>query len=314
MAKSNPLISVVVPVYGCAASLVELCDRLQTTLQSITPDYDIILVNDASPDLAWEMIVELSEANATIKGLNLSRNFGQHYAITAGLDFAFGDYVIVMDCDLQDRPEEIPRLYAKALDGYEVVFGSRVVRQDNWFKRKASQFFYKIFDYLTERTSDYTVANFSISSQKVIRSFRRMREQNRVFPLFIQWMGYTTTSIPIQHNERQQGKSSYSLKKLISLGTDVLISQSNKPLRFSIQFGFLVSLLSLIYGVYLFIRYFFLAEPVQGWTSVMVSIWFFAGLMFFNFGIIGLYIGKIFNETKGRPLYLIQDKTDNIDH
>ncbi|HLR52456.1 MAG TPA: glycosyltransferase family 2 protein [Candidatus Avamphibacillus sp.] len=313
MDKNNPVMSVVVPVYGCEACLKELSRRLQATLEKITSDYEIIFINDASPDGAWETIIKLNQSNPNMKGLNLSRNFGQHHAITAGLDFANGDWVIVMDCDLQDRPEEIPKLYKKALEGYDVVFGSRVIRQDKWLKRKSSQIFYKIYDYLTERSSDYTVANFSISSKKVIQGFRQMREQNRLFPLFIQWMGYKTAYVPIEHHERTQGKSSYSLKKLITLGTDVLISQSNKPLRFSIQLGFFISLISFIYGVYLFIRYFFLDVPVQGWTSVMVSIWFISGLIFFNFGIIGLYIGKIFNEVKGRPLYLIQEKTDNIE-
>lgn len=309
MDTHKALISVVIPVYGCAACLDELCVRLDQSLKTIADQYEIILVNDASPDNAWEKIVKLTEDNQDIKGINLSRNFGQHHAITAGLDYARGDWVAVMDCDLQDRPEEIPKLYQKALEGYEVVFGNRVVRHDNWFKRKSSQLFYKIYDYLAERASDYTVANFSISSKKVIDSFTQMREQNRLFPLFIQWMGYRTAYVPIEHDERQYGKSSYSLRKLISLGTDVLVAQSNKPLRFSIQIGFLISLVSFIYGVYLFIRYFFLEETVQGWTSVMVSIYFVSGLIFFNFGIIGLYIGKIFNETKGRPLYLIQEKT-----
>lgn len=309
METNTHLISVVVPVYGCTTSLDELCERLVSTLLTITTKYEIFLVNDASPDDAWAKINKLSENNQNIKGINLSRNFGQHHAITAGLDYTNGDYVVVMDCDLQDRPEEIPKLYKKALEGYEVVFGNRIVRQDNWFKRKASQAFYKIYDYLTDRVSDHTIANFCMCSKKVIVSFRQMREQNRLFPLFIQWMGYKNASVPIKHDGRKHGKSTYSIRKLISLATDVLISQSNKPLRFSIQFGFLVSFISFFYGVYLFIRYFFLAEPVQGWTSVMVSIFFVSGLMFFNLGIIGLYIGKIFNETKGRPLYLIQDKT-----
>src|SRR5699024_7714560 len=150
---------------------------------------------------------------------NLSRNFGQHHAITAGLDFAYGDWVVVMDCDLQDRPEEIPKLYEKAIEGYDVVFGNRVLRQDKWLKRKSSQFFYKVYDYLAEKSADYTVANFSISSQKVITGFRQMREQNRLFPLFIQWMGFKTAYVPIQHDERTVGKSSYNIKKLISLGT-----------------------------------------------------------------------------------------------
>src|SRR5699024_2607165 len=151
---------------------------------------------------------------------------------------------------------------------------------------------------------------FSISSKKVVESFRMMHEQNRFFPLFLQWMGYETVAIEVEHNERKKGSTSYNLRKLITLATDAIISQSNKPLRFSIQFGFLISFVSFIYGLYLFARYFFLDVPVQGWTSVMVSIYFIGGLIFFNFGVLGLYIGKIFNETKDRQIYLIRETTD----
>ena len=310
METTQPLISVVVPVYGCRTCLFELCNRITTTVESIPAQLEIILVNDASPDHAWETIKRLHDEDPRIMGINFARNFGQHHAITAGLDHAEGDWVVVMDCDLQDRPEEIPNLYHKALEGYEVVFGKRVHRQDKWLKRKSSQLFYRIYDYFTGLTSDHSVANFSISSQKVVDGFRQMREQNRFFPLFLQWMGYESASIQIEHNARKEGNSSYSLRKLINLATDAIISQSNKPLRLSIQLGFLVASISFIYGLYLFGKYFFLDQPVQGWTSVMVSIYFIAGLMFCNFGILGLYIGKIFNETKGRPLYLIREKTD----
>jgi len=307
----NPLISVVVPVYGCETCLMELCSRLDKSLKSIPADYEIILVNDASPDDAWTTIKTLHENNKYIKGIDLARNYGQHHAITAGLDAADGEWAVVMDCDLQDQPEEIPKLYEKALEGYEVVFGKRIERQDNWFKKKASRLFYRIYDYFTGTSTDYTVANFSIISRKVVRGFRRIGEQNRFYPLFIQWMGYKTASVEINHSERKQGKSSYNIKKLVTLGTDAIISQSNKPLRLSIQFGFLIASASLIYGLYLFARYFFLDETVQGWTSVMVSIYFIGGLIFFNFGVLGLYIGKVFNEVKGRPLYLIRETTED---
>lgn len=313
MGTSSPLISIVIPVYGCETCLRELCSRITKTVEIIPAHLEIILVNDASPDHAWETIKQLTREDKRIKGINLARNFGQHHAITAGLDHTKGDWVVVMDCDLQDRPEEIRKLYDQALEGYEVVFGRRVVRQDKWLKRMASKLFYKVYDYLADRSSDHTVANFSISSKKVIESFRTMREQNRLFPLFLQWMGFKTATIPIEHNERKEGKSSYHIGKLITLATDVLISQSNKPLRLSIQFGFVISLVSFVYGLYLFIRYFFLAEPVHGWTSVMVSIYFISGLIFFNFGVLGLYLGKVFNETKARPLYLIQDKTETVE-
>ncbi|ASK62591.1 glycosyltransferase [Virgibacillus phasianinus] len=313
METSHPLISVVVPIYGCEVCLKELCNRVRTTIQAIPARYEIILVNDASPDHAWQTIKELNEGDPSIKGINLSRNFGQHHAITAGLDYTSGDWIVVMDCDLQDKPEEISTLYAKALEGYEVVFATRTFRQDNWFKRTSSRLFYKVYDYLADRTSDHTVANFSISSRKVIEGFRQMNEQNRFFPLFIKWMGFDAASVPVEHSKRKEGKSSYNIKKLITLGTDAIISQSNKPLRLSIQFGFLISLVSFIYGMYLMFRYFFLFQPVPGWTSVMVSIYFIGGLIFFNFGILGLYIGKVFNETKARPIYLIQEKTASFD-
>ncbi|WP_327606610.1 glycosyltransferase family 2 protein [Virgibacillus tibetensis] len=308
----HPLISVVVPVYGCESCLTELCSRIKTTIDQIPANYEIILVNDASPDEAWNTIKKLSKQDDRIRGIDLARNFGQHHAITAGLDVTSGDWIVVMDCDLQDQPEEISTLYEKALHGYEVVFGNRAERQDSWLKKKSSQLFYRVYDFFTGHSSDHTIANFSISSRKVVEGFRRMQEQNRFFPLFIQWMGYKTAAVPVEHNARKEGKTSYNLKKLVTLATDAIIAQSNKPLRLSIQFGFLISSVSFLYGMYLFARYFFLSEPVHGWTSVMVSIYFIGGLIFFNFGVLGLYIGKIFNETKARPLYLIRETTEDL--
>ncbi|WP_431803816.1 glycosyltransferase family 2 protein [Halobacillus andaensis] len=308
MDRSQPLISVVVPVYGCRSCLRELYERLRKTITGIPANYEILLINDASPDHAWETIVELCEEDECVRGIDLARNFGQHYAITAGLDHASGDWIVVMDCDLQDRPEEIATLFQKAQEGYEVVFGKRVHRQDKLKKRLFSKLFYRTYDYFTGRVSDHTVANFSIADKKVIEGFRQMKEQNRLYPLFLQWMGFKTASIAVEHNGRSDGASSYNLKKLVTLATDTIIAQSNKPLRLSIQFGFFISLGSFIYGLYLFLRYFFMDYHVQGWTSVMVSMYFIAGLMFFNFGILGLYIGKVFDEAKGRPLYLIREQ------
>ncbi|WP_130860574.1 glycosyltransferase family 2 protein [Gracilibacillus phocaeensis] len=311
MEKNNqPLISVVVPVYGCKTCLAELCDRVKQTIQSIPARYEILLVNDASPDHAWEVITNLHTQDPQVKGIDLTRNFGQHHAITAGLDFTAGDWVVVMDCDLQDRPEEIISLYYKALEGYDVVFAQRMVRQDRSMKKLSSKLFYRIYDYFSGQKSDATIANYSIVSRKVVESYRELREQNRYFPLFIKWIGYKQTKLPVQHDARKEGKSSYHFRKLVVLATDAIVSQSNKPLRLSITVGFLMATLSFIYALYLFTRYFFLAEPVQGWTSVMVSLFFIGGLIFFQFGIIGLYLGKIFNETKNRPIYLIRDVTD----
>jgi len=307
--KQSLHISIVIPVYSCCSSLDELCSRLSITIGSITQDYEIILVNDSSPDQAWEKITQLSYSDNRIKGINLSRNFGQHYAITAGLDHANGDWIVVMDCDLQDKPEEIVKLYNTAQEGYDIVFGRRSQRKDTYFKKLGSSLFYKLYSYLTDTQTDGSIANFSIISNKVLQVLKSMKEQNRMYPLFVNFLGFNKIVIDIEHAARIEGQSSYTLKKLISLAIDSIVSQSNKPLRLSIKLGFLLSFFSIIYAFWLIVRYFIYNVPVEGWTSVMVSIYFIAGLLFANMGFLGLYIGKIFDETKNRPIYIIKETT-----
>ena len=306
----SPFISVVVPVYGCKTSLIELVIRLKETFKLITNKYEIILVNDASPDNVWYTIKGLSANDRNILGINLSRNFGQHCAITAGIDYCSGDWVVVMDCDLQDKPEEIIKLYAKAKEGVDVVLGRRYYRKDKFLKRLTSKLFFIMYDYLTDMKTDHTVGNFGIYSKKVIDQFKLMREQNRIFTLFIKWLGFEPVYIDVEHSFRQDGKSSYSYSKLFNLAIDGIVNHSNKPLRLSIKFGFLISVIALIFGIYTAIRYFLFEVPV-GWTSIMVAIFFIGGLLFANLGLLGLYIGKIFSEVKGRPLYVVKD-TSNI--
>ncbi len=305
--KDNLEISVVVPVYGCRACLAELVERLDKTLGTIVKDWEIILVNDACPQGSWETVTEIARVNPRVVGMNLSRNFGQHYAITAGLDNTCGDWVVVMDCDLQDQPEEIPKLYAAAKQGYDVVWGRRNYRQDNYFKKLCSRLFYRVFDYFTDQKSDASIANFGIYSERVIKSYRSLREQNRAFPLFVRWLGYRSTKVNINHSERSSGETSYTFSKAFSLAMDSIVSQSNKPLKLAIKLGFSISFFSMLYALYLIGRYFFLTIPVQGWTSVMVSLYFLSGLLLANMGILGLYLGKVFDETKQRPLYVIRE-------
>lgn len=302
-------LSIVTPVYGCCKSLNSLSNRLTKVLATITDDFEIIMVNDASPDDAWESIKSLSKKDPRIKGINLSRNFGQHKAITAGLDYAQGDWVVVMDCDLQDQPEEIIKLYNKAQEGYDIVFGRRAKRKDGFFKKLGSKLFYKIYDYFTESKIDNSIANFSIISKRALYSLNQLREQNRMYPLFVNWIGFKRADIDIEHALREDGKSSYTLSKLINLAIDSIVSQSNKPLRLSIKIGFIISFASLIYACWLMVRYFIFSVPVEGWTSVMVSIYFIGGLLFANMGIFGLYMGKVFDETKNRPIYIVEEIT-----
>jgi len=284
-------ISVVTPVYGCSQSLQQLYERLRDTLSTITEEFEIIMVNDASPDDAWKTIKELSQKDDRVKGINLSRNFGQHKAISAGLDYARGEWTVVMDCDLQDQPEDIIKLYNKAVEGYDIVFGRRFERKDSFYKKFSSRMFYMVNDYFTENKLDSTIANYSIISRKALDSVLRMKEQNRVYSLFANWVGFKKTEIDIEHAKRPEGKSSYTLYKMINLAIDSIVSQSNKPLRLAIKFGFLLSLFSFLYGAWLIIRYYAFSIEAEGWTSVMVSIYFIGGLMFANMGMLGLYIG-----------------------
>ena len=309
MESKVPHISVVTPVYGCSKSLDKLYERLLKTLTEITEEFEIIMVNDASPDNAWPAIKKLALHDERVKGINFSRNFGQHYAITAGLDHTQGDWVVVMDCDLQDQPEEIAKLYAKAQEGYDVVVGRRVERQDGYFKQLGSHLFYKVYNYLTDAHVDKSIGNFGIYSKQVVESVKLFHEQNRSFGLFVLWSGYRRIEIDIEHDSRDDGKSSYTFTKLLSLAIDSIVAHSNKPLKLSVQFGFALSFLSLIYSIWLVIGYIFWSQPIIGWTSLIVSLYFLSGLVIGSIGMLGLYIGKIFDEVKNRPLYIVQEVT-----
>lgn len=300
-----PLISIVVPVYKAESSLDELYKRLHDALVSITDDFEIILVEDCGGDSSWGIIERLSRSDPRVKGIQFSRNFGQHYGITAGLDVCDGDWVVVMDCDLQDRPEEIPRLYAKALEGYDVVLANRGTRKDPLLKRALSHVFYKVFNYLADIDHDGSVGNFRIISRKVVDSVRVMREQLRFFGGLVDWLGFPTAYIEVQHDQRFDGKSTYTFNKLFKLATDTIIAYSDKPLKISIKAGFIMSLLSFCYGAYIVFKALFFSVPVQGWSSLIVSIYFMGGMIIAVLGIIGIYLGKLFDESKKRPLYVV---------
>lgn len=311
--NENPHISIVIPVYGCSEALHELCVRLHSTLNSIIKNYEIILVNDASPDNSWASIKKLAEEDNRVKGINLSRNFGQHYAITAGLDFALGDWVVVMDCDLQDQPEEIIKLYSVAIkDGYDVVMGRRINRQDSRLKKFFSNLFGSLLSYLTRTKFDNRIGNFGIYAKKVIDSVRVLREANRSFGLFIHWVGFRQTAVDVEHSGRPYGKSSYTFQKMLSLALDTIISHSDKMLHLTVKFGFCVALFSMSLGLWLLVRSFFWGTPVLGWTSIIVSLYFSTGLIIATVGIVGIYIGKIFDEVKDRPLYIVNEITSNL--
>lgn len=300
-------ISVVIPVYGCRKALPELYNRLTNTLIQISDQYEIILVEDNCPQNSWEDIVPICKQDVRVKGIRLSRNFGQAHAITAGIDICSGNWVVVMDCDLQDRPEAISELYQKAKEGYDVVFARRVARKDTALTKWLSKCFYRVYDYFAGTKTDNTIGNFSIASKTVIDNYRKMREQNRTYQLFIRWLGFYTTSIDLEGDERFEGKSSYNLRRKIKFALASITAQSNKPLYISITVGFIISACAFIYILFLIIRYLTIGISVAGWTTVVASIYLMGGLILAAIGIVGIYIGNVFNETKKRPIYVVKE-------
>jgi dolichol-phosphate mannosyltransferase len=283
---------------------------LKAVLENIADDFEIVLVEDCGGDRSWEIIEELAAADPHVRGLQFSRNFGQHYGITAGLDHCDGDWVVVMDCDLQDRPEEIPCLYAKAQEGYDVVLARRGKRKDPLLKTLISALYYKMFNYFSETAYDGRVGNFRIISRHVVNYFRQMRENLRFFGGLIDWMGFPTASIDVVHEERFAGRSTYTFGTLWKLASEIIIAYSDKPLRLSVKLGFSMAFFSTIYGTYVLINALLHGSTVLGWSSLMVSLYFIGGITIANLGIIGIYLGKSFDETKKRPLYIIRRQTN----
>lgn len=308
----RPHISIVSPEYKGEKMVHELVARIIASVESITSDYEIILVNDASPDGTWEAIEQECRLNPKVKGLNLSRNFGQHYAITAGLSYAKGDWVVVMDCDLQDRPEEIPNLYVKAQEGYDSVLAQRLQRSHGWFKKMGSKWFYKVFSYLTETKQDASVANFGIYNRKVIDAVLSMGDAMRYFPTQIQWVGFKKAYMPIQHDERAEGKSTYNFRRLFRLAFDTIIAFSDKPMRLMVNIGLLVTLTAFVVGIVFIVRYCMGLIEVMGFASLIISLWLLGGIIISLIGIVGIYLGKLFEKAKDRPTFIVNDKR-NID-
>ena len=244
------MISIVSPVYRAEKILPILVSEINLVMERIGEDYEIILVDDRSPDNSWEVMKVLSSQNPKIKSIRLSRNFGQHSAIFAGLTKTKGDWVVVMDCDMQDQPKEIAKLYKKALEGYDIVLGQRENRKDKFLKKLSSKLFYKVFNYLSGGQFNNEIGNFGIYKKKVIDSILNINDYIKFFPLFINWVGFRNISIPIEHGEREEGKSSYSISRLLKLAFNVIISFSDKPLRLFINFGLGISILSFILGIY----------------------------------------------------------------
>ncbi len=302
-----PEISVVIPVYKCHEALPTLLSEIEKSIDEIKTTYEVIFVYDGGPYCDWEVICELAEKNHNVIGVELSRNFGQHKAITAGLEKSNGEWIIVMDCDLQDNPKDIISLYNKATrEDVDIVFAKRTFRNDSFFKKLFSKLFYKILEYLSETEQDYTIGNYGIYKRNVIDAVLTMGDSIRILPCMVRWVGFKSTSIDVTHDEREYGKTSYSFKKLLHLAFDIIFSFSDKLLRITVKVGMFISLVSIIFAIVTVIRYFNGKIIQLGYTSIITSIWFLAGMIISILGMVGIYVGKTFEQTKKRPNYIIR--------
>lgn len=306
---SNPELSVVSPVYGCQGCLEELVDRVAAAVGPAVESYEIILVDDRSPDGAWSRISELAANRSWVRGLRLSRNFGQHAAISAGLSHARGRTIVVMDCDLQDVPEEIPALLHALTQGADMALASRTERQDSFFKKAGSRSFYRLLGWLTGSVYDPTTANFGAYSRKVIDAVNAMPEADRFFPLLVRWTGFESTLVPVTHAKRAEGRSGYSLRQLLRLATNVALSFSDKPLRLVVRTGLAFAFLSLCIVALSVYRYSIGDIAVAGFTSIVASIWLVGGVVVSSVGVVGLYVGKLHGQAKHRPNFIVAEDT-----
>lgn len=299
----EPTWSFVIPVYGSPESLEPLCSRIRQSCAGIR--YELILIDDRCPKGSWQEIERLATIDTAILGIRLSRNFGQHAAIQAGLSRARGEWTIVMDCDLQDRPEEVPRLWAKAREGYDVVRAERVARNDPMHRRFFSRAFYALLSYLTDTRQNAEFSNFGIYHRRVIETITGWEEESKYFPAIVSWVGFSQSTLPVEQDPRYEGRSSYTLRKLLTLALNIIVGFSDKPLKIVMTSGFLIALLSFGISFFVLVAHLLGTLTVQGWASIALSLWFVAGCVMFSVGLTGLYVGRILVETKGRPTFII---------
>jgi glycosyltransferase involved in cell wall biosynthesis len=297
-------VSVVVPVYGCAACLDELVERVNLTLDGIADNWEVVLVDDRSPDASWAAIERLVRRDPRVRGLRLSRNFGQHAAIAAGLAIAKGDWVAVMDCDLQDPPEALKDLYAKAQEGYDVVLARRGRRPEHRLQRFAKDFYYRILARVLDLEIEPGVGTFSLVSRKVVDACMTIGDRDRNYLLILHWLGFSRTTIRVDQAARATGRSSYSRRALLRFAVDGLFFQTTHLLRWIVVGGFVVAVAGGVGAIGLIVAH-FVFRPPSGYTSLAVLLLLFAGVIITCTGIAALYIGRVLEHVKHRPLYVI---------
>ena len=314
MTDSTPEFSVVIPICNEQENIPELCRRLTGVMESLCaslnlPDdcYEIILVDDGSRDASWERIKTFHDSDRRVKGISFSRNFGHHIALTAGIDSARGNSVILMDGDLQDPPEEIPVLFGKFREGYDIVYGIRQRREDPLLKKMTSSVFWWILRRFSGVDIPQGQTMLRILSRRLIESMKGMRERARFIHGMMAWAGFRTATVTVRHDPRTKGKSKYNIPKMFRLAFHAVTSFSTVPLRLATYLGFLSALASFLIGMYFVYKRIFFGIPVLGYASIIVSIFFVGGIQLLVLGIFGEYLGRTYQEVQARPLYLIQE-------
>lgn len=309
---SKGLISIVSPVYGCRDCLHILVKTIEQSFNGSELDWELILVDDRAPDEPWPVIQEIAKQNPKVRGIRLSKNHGQHLAIWAGLEATKGDWVSVIDCDLQDDPKAILELYKQIQkDKVDAIFVSRGEWKDTWFRRFASRMFYKTMEVLTGVHLNGDIGNFGLYSRRLVDLLLAFQEKEVYFPIMVILTGLPRSEYTINRSERLEGDTSYSLMRLIKLAVTIIIRFSDRPLKLSVLLGLLFSGLSAFISIFIFIAWAIGAFSVPGWASLILSTWFLAGLILAVLGVHGFYMGRIFTEVQNRPRFIIEQTTGN---
>ena len=311
--KQKKILSVVTPVYNEEENIDEFYSRVLKATQDLNLELEIIYINDGSHDNTIEIINRQSEKDNRIAVLDLSRNFGKEIALTAGLDYASGDAVIVIDSDLQDPPEVIPELVKKWRDGNDVVNARRIKRKGEGFLKKITSYiYYRLLFFISDIKIPMDTGDFRLLNRNALDAISQLREKHRYMKGLFAWVGFKQQEIQYEREARYKGKTKWSFFGLFNLAFDGLTSFSILPLRLASTVGFLSALFGFFYGVIIIIKKIFFHEPVVGFTSLVVLVTFFGGIQLLSIGIIGEYIGRIFNETKNRPLYIVKNIKESV--
>lgn len=305
--EAAPALSIVVPCHNEEANLAVLYERLRTVLDGTELPWEIVCVNDGSRDRTLPLLIELNQRDRRVRVFDLSRNFGKEAAMTAGLDQARGAAIIPIDADLQDPPELIPALIAKWQEGFEVVNAARSAREgEGWVKRGTAHAFYRVINRMSAIEIPPDTGDFRLLSRPALDALKRLPERRRFMKGMFVWVGFRTATITYRRAERFAGRTSWNYWRLWNFALEGITSFSQVPLRIASYFGLVTAMLSLLYGVFLLVRTIFYGNPVNGYPSIMTAILFLGGVQLVALGVIGEYVGRIYEETKQRPIYLIR--------